>query len=98
MNEIKLADKMEQAVSSYREQLEKKDDSRLACIGIAAKLSVEAIKSFFYGSECTQQSLEKFRASSENFEQAMREHDPRSAKLALSRMEREVENIRSRTV
>ena len=94
MNTTKLTDRMEEAVHSYREQLSKNEESRLMNISIAAKLGVEAVKSFFYGSEQTQNSLDNFKASSEAFERAMREQDQRSATLALDRMEREIRNIR----
>lgn len=96
MDKAALIQKMEECVSSLREQLDKNEGSTITTIINSAKLGFESLKATIMGNETAKNALESFKSHVGDFEKALKEGDKSLSAKALETMENAIQDLKNK--
>ena len=94
MNREKFAESLEGIIDSYKEQLEKNEDSTLSNLGNMAKMGYETLKAKLSGTDEDKHVLEMFKTYADDFEDALKRQDKSTAIKALDDMKKTLQGFR----
>ena len=97
MNREKVAQTMEEVVSSYRKQLAINEESTFSNLGNLMKMGYESLKSSFSGTEMDKHAINMFRQYADSFEDALKNNDRPAAEKALDDFEKSIQAFRIRS-
>ena len=75
----------------------KNDDSTMANISNSAKMGWESMRTMFSGTDQDKQTIDLFKKSADNFEEARKNNNRMAAETALQNMEKYANDMRAKS-
>ena len=94
MDREKTAQRMEEVVRSYRQQLAENEDSTFSNMGNSVKMGFESLKGAVSGSEEEKHAISMFKRYADDFEGALKKNDRTTAQKALDDLEKSIQGFR----